>query len=155
MRTHLCYLKYNKTTVNSFMATAATGPAWPLSWRTNKQRDKSHIIAVPSRDPDTMTLYAGLDDKHVTASVCPYRHCFIESCRLEYSQTVTTCAVVNIDQDCLTDVLFMCSHSVVDKILTELVPAVTISLEDGQTHATISPLLCIIASQTKIAFSLS
>lgn len=77
-------------TVNSFMATAATGPAWPLSWRTNKHRDKSHIIAVPSRDPDTITLYAGLDDKHVTASVCPYRHCFIESCRLVYSQTVTT-----------------------------------------------------------------
>lgn len=72
------------------MATAATGPAWPLSCRTNKHRDKSHMIAVPSRDPDTMTLYAGLDDKHVTASVCPYRHCFMESCRLAYSQTVTT-----------------------------------------------------------------
>lgn len=80
----------NVNTVNSFMATAATGPAWPLSWRTNKHRDKSHIIAVPSRDPDTITLYAGLDDKQVTASVCPYRHCFMESCRLTYSQTVTT-----------------------------------------------------------------
>lgn len=77
-------------TVNSLIATAATGPAWPLSCRTNKHRDKSHMIAVPSRDPDTMTLYAGLDDKHVTASVCPYRHCFMESCRLAYSQTVTT-----------------------------------------------------------------
>lgn len=79
-----------RNTVNSFMATAATGPAWPLSCRTNKHRDKSHMIAVPSRDPDTMTLYAGLDDKHVTASVCPYRHCFMDSCRLTYSQTVTT-----------------------------------------------------------------
>lgn len=83
--------RITKPTVNSFMATAATGPAWPLSWRTNKHRDRSHMIAVPSRDPDTITLYAGLDDKHVTASVCPYKHCFMESCRLEYSHTVTTC----------------------------------------------------------------
>lgn len=42
-----------------------------------------------------------------------------------------------------------------DEKLTELVPAVIINLEDGQTHATISPLLCIIASPTKIALSLS
>lgn len=82
------------------MATAATGPACPRSWRTNKQRDKSHIIAVPSRDPDTITLYAGLDDKHVTALVWPYKHCLMESCLLVYSQTVTTYQNILILKNC-------------------------------------------------------
>ena len=38
---------------------------------------------------------------------------------------------------------------------TELVPAVTMSFEEGHTHATTSPLLCIMASQTNTALSLS
>jgi len=47
------------------------------------------------------------------------------------------------------------SHITCILSLTELVPAVTMSFDEGHTHATISPLLCIIASQTNTALSLS
>lgn len=79
--------------VKSLTATAATGPAWPRSCRTKRPLERSHIIAVESLDPDTITLYAGLAARHVTASVWPYRLYFMLRTLFlgSYSQTVTTC----------------------------------------------------------------
>lgn len=42
--------------VKSLMLTAATRPTWSRNWRTNINRDRSHTIADPSLEPDTMTL---------------------------------------------------------------------------------------------------
>lgn len=42
--------------VKSFILTAATSPTCSRSCRTNVYRDMSQMIAVPSLDPDTITL---------------------------------------------------------------------------------------------------
>ena len=114
--------------VKSFMAMAETTPTWSRSCRTKMKRLMSHTIAVPSRDPDTMILYAGLAARQVTASVCPCSECFTfnDFCRELNSHTVTT----------------------------ELVPAVIIVLALGEAQARISPE-CAVVSQTNIARSLS
>lgn len=78
--------------VKSLTATAATGPAWPRNCLTKRPRDKSHMMAVESLDPDIITLYAGLAARQVTASVCPYKLNFMLRAFFlaSYSQTVTT-----------------------------------------------------------------
>jgi len=55
----------------------------------------------------------------------------------------------------MTNFMQELSHITSISSLTELVPAVTMSFDEGHTHATISPLLCIMASQTNTALSLS
>lgn len=56
---------------------------------------------------------------------------------------------------CVAEETFSGNLYETSQLLTELVPAVTMSFDEGHTQATISPLLCIMASQTKTALSLS
>lgn len=48
-------------------------------------------MAVASREPETITLYAELAAKQVTASTWPFRVCTTLICFLLYSHIVTTC----------------------------------------------------------------
>jgi hypothetical protein len=68
------------------------------------------MMAVVSRDPDTITLYTGLTVRQVTASVWPYRHCLILSCLQAYSHTVTTWGYMELKVETLPCSSFLCRY---------------------------------------------
>jgi hypothetical protein len=65
------------------------------------------------------------------------------------------CGKQGLKVGCMAKETFSGNLYEMSQLLTELVPAVTMSFDEGHTQATISPLLCIMASQTKTALSLS